>query len=341
MFYEYPLFLILLIFIPLFVIWEFQVWQVGQTGLHPLFVRYMTRKPWEIWILIAMKSFILSLCIILLARPVAREVTSQQVRNGIDIQIVLDISRSMLAEDIPPNRMSVAKNTIVQFLDQQNVDRVWIVIFAGKPFTTAPLSFDSSILTQLLTPVSVDMILQSIPWLAGTAIGDALLIAGDNFSSGSTEWEREKLIIILTDGRANIGISPIIAAKLLREKNIRTFVIGIGSASGTLLYTTNALGKREYFRDENGEPIRADLDEPMMREIARLTGGKYWNSSGAETLSEIFLEIRRLTKKPILYERVEYRVPLDTYFFMILLAWLSVTILFEIWVVWKWKIPKK
>ena len=128
------------------------------------------------------------------------------------------------------------------------------------------------------------------------------------------------MIILLTDGRANIGISPIIAAKLLREKNIRTFVIGIGSASGTLLYTTNAIGKREYFRDENGEPIRADLDEPMMREIARLTGGKYWNSSGAEALSEIFLEIRRLTEKPILYERVEYRVPLDTYFLKILLA---------------------
>ena len=76
----------------------------------------------------------------------------------------------------------------------------------------------------------------------------------------------------MTDGRANIGVSPILVAKLLREKHIRTYVIGIGSASGTELYTTDNAGNREYFRDATGVPLRADFDEPMMREIARITG---------------------------------------------------------------------
>ena len=337
--FEYPLFLILLLFIPFFAVWESRIWNVGQRGLHPLFIRYMTRKPWEVPLLTILKCSILWASILLLGGPVAPEVRSEQVKNGIDIQLVLDISRSMLAEDITPNRLTVAKDTIVWFLEKNKSDRIGLVIFAGKPFTVSPLSFDISIVKRLLEGVSVGTILQTIPWLAGTSIGDALLVAGENFGSWYSSLDRERVIILMTDGRANIGVSPILVAKLLREKHIRTYVIGIGSASGTELYTTDNAGNREYFRDATGVPLRADFDEPMMREIARITGWKYWNASQSETLSEVFFEIRRLTEKPIIYERVEYHVPLHRHFLLSIMLILLLVVLLEIWMIRKWKIP--
>jgi Ca-activated chloride channel family protein len=188
----------------------------------------------------------------------------------VNIIFVLDISRSMLAEDITPNRLESAKSTLASFLSRERGNRVGLIVFAGKPFTTAPLSYDYGALRTIIRSLSVNYILQDIDGLSGTAFGDALLIAGEMFGSGTSA--SGNIIIALTDGRANTGIDPLLASQLLRESGIRVFPIGIGSTSGTTLFVTNQDGKREYFRDSTGSPLIADLDEATLEKVAEITG---------------------------------------------------------------------
>lgn len=236
--FEAPLFLLLLLFLPFLVLSEMRAWGIGQRGLDPLFTKMCIRKPWMIVLILIGKSTVFILFILLLARPVLEEFQIEEKKNGIDIVFVLDISRSMLAEDITPNRIEKAKTTLSNFLEEERQDRIGLVIFAGKPFITSPLSYEYGALSQIIDGFSVDSILQDIPGLSGTAFGEALLIAGDMFGTGVSN-SGSHMIIALTDGRANIGIDPIISAKHLAERGVRVDVIGIGSVSGTLLYTTN------------------------------------------------------------------------------------------------------
>lgn len=140
--------------------------------------------------------------------------------------LVMDISKSMLAEDIAPNRIEAAKKTIDTFLQRLDSDRVGILLFAGKPFASVPLTFDYDAVRTVFTDISTDSINQTIPGLSGTAIGDAILSATDTLDRNA-EKNRTKTIILLTDGEANIGIDPTIATKYAHEKHVRIYTIGI------------------------------------------------------------------------------------------------------------------
>lgn len=220
-------------------------------------------------------------------------------KKGIDIAIVFDISKSMLAEDIKPNRIEAAKKVMSDFVGRFTSDRLAIVLFAGKPFLSTPLTFDYTALVDAVEHMTTDSIRQDIPGLSGTAMGDGLLVGLDTLKGGEKDGgnkERKKVIIVLTDGEANMGINPTIAAKLAKEQGVKIYTLGIGDPAGTDLYVTNRFGEKQYFLDQTGKPIRATLDEKTLTNIADITGGKYYNAKDEDSLTSVFGELAKLTK---------------------------------------------
>ncbi|OIO76726.1 hypothetical protein AUJ87_02135 [Candidatus Gracilibacteria bacterium CG1_02_38_174] len=258
-------------------------------------------------------------------------------KNGIDIAIVFDISKSMLAEDIQPNRITAAKKVMSDFVSRFTSDRLAIVLFAGKPFLSTPLTFDYTALVNTVEQMTTDSIRQDLPGLSGTAMGDGLLVALDTLkgdenqkvsqkqsnlnekgepeggalgsttneetefgvqstSFSETSMDRKKVIIVLTDGEANMGVDPIIAAKLAKEQGVKIYTLGIGDPDGTDLYVTDKYGQKQYFIDQTGKPLRATLDEKTLTDIADITGGAYYNAKDENSLSLIFHELEKLTK---------------------------------------------
>jgi Ca-activated chloride channel family protein len=229
--------------------------------------------------------------------------------------LVMDISKSMLAEDIAPNRIEAAKQTIDTFLQKLDSDRIGIILFAGKPFASVPLTFDYDAVRNMLTDISTDSINQTIPGLSGTAIGDAILSATDALDRNTEkEKNRTKTIILLTDGEANVGINPEIATQYAKEKQVKIYTIGIGKTDGTPLYITDPLsGKKQYFVDESGKPIIASIDEKSLKSIAETTGGKYFLASDNESLTSIFTTLSKLEKTEIRTKTVTTNESLASY----------------------------
>ena len=199
----------------------------------------------------------------------------------------MDISRSMLSEDLTPSRMTVAKSTLQSFLLSRNQDIISMIIFAGKPFIAIARSEDRSGIITFIDTISPGMILQDKPGLSGTNIGDAILLA-NNTLSGSTG---EKTIILLTDGTANLGIDPLIAARESAALGIKIFPIGIGTRSGEPLFYTDSEGNRVFFYDETGAKIINDLEEEFLQNIAQITGGKYLSARDSAGLSASFSDL--------------------------------------------------
>lgn len=237
---------------------------------------------------------IFSLFFILFASPVSYHEKEKINKNGVDIALVLDLSLSMEAPDIAPTRIEAAKKVIKEFIAGLESDRVWIVLFAWKPFVSVPLSFDYPFLLDFIEKTSTDRIDQWVYDLQGTAMGDALLIATNLFDEKS---EREKVIILLTDGEANKGIDPKLALKMLKEEGIKTYTIGIGGNEKTFVETYDMAWWIQ--RLEVGA-----VDEDTLKKIAEETGGKYFLWSSLDSLESIFSEIAKLEKKEIEAESI-------------------------------------
>ncbi len=217
-----------------------------------------------------------------------------------DIMIVLDISKSMLAEDISPNRIVKAKNILDSFIEKLNHNRVGLIIFAGKPFVISPPTFDYVGIRSLLDQIRPETIDQSISGLSGTAIGDALLLA-NTFYTGSARgtWA----IVLLTDGTYNIGIDPKISIEETRSLGIHLYVVGIGNPEGIDLYTTDSRWEKKYFLDVDGNRIKATLDEPLMETLASKTHGEYYLAKDTKSFESIFQQIASLTTSPDILTR--------------------------------------
>jgi Ca-activated chloride channel family protein len=256
---------------------------------------------------------------------VTHSIRTDVSKKGIDIAIVFDISKSMLAEDIKPNRIEAAKKVMGDFVGRFTSDRLAIVLFAGKPFLSTPLTFDYTALVDAVEHMTTDSIRQDIPGLSGTAMGDGLLVALDTLKGdgkiptspptpllggeGRVLSERQKVIIVLTDGEANMGINPTIAAKLAKEQGVKIYTLGIGDPAGTDLYVTDQYGQKQYFLDQTGKPIRATLDEKTLTSIADITGGNYYNAKDGDSLASVFAELSKLTKTEMKTTSVTVRHP--------------------------------
>lgn len=293
-----PMFLGLLILIPLYWAFWWIIWKrqpAVQMTLLPTLTTLHKRQYWT-WLPIAQviaASLTLLILIIALARPQTELVNTEMTKKGIDIVLALDVSGSMMAEDLTPNRMEAAKESLLLFLENRKDDRLGVVVFAGKAFTQTPLTFDGEILREYLNQTTTETIDQRVRGLSGTAIGDAIL-AGVKRLSG--EEERTKVLIVATDGDANVGVDPKLAAQKAADEGVRIYTIGIGSEEGALIPTTDALGQKTYMTDEQGQPLRAVFNESSLKEIAEIGGGKYFRAGNTNEFKEVLSQIDALEK---------------------------------------------
>ncbi|MAE07745.1 MAG: hypothetical protein CL661_03170 [Bacteroidetes bacterium] len=212
-------------------------------------------------------------------------------REGIDLYLVLDVSTSMLAEDIKPNRLERSKLAISTLIDKLQGDRVGIIIFAGNAYKQLPLTTDYSAAKIFLSAVDTEIVPTQ-----GTAIGEAIELAALSFG----DTDHNKAIIIITDGENHEG-DAIEAATLANELNINVFTIGMGLPEGAPIPLYNSYGVQTGFKkDKNNTTVITKLNEDMLRQIAAAGGGAYARANNASTgLKRIFDDISAIDKKEI------------------------------------------
>jgi len=228
-----------------------------------------------------------------LARPQSFSQEEKISKNGVDILIALDVSESMLAEDLQPNRMEAAKKYIDEFVSKLKNDRIGLNVFAGKPFTQSPLSFDYNVIRYYLSQISTDTIDQQRRGLGGTAIGDSIVSAINRFQD---DKDRTKVLILLTDGEANVGVDPIFAAEHARSKGIKIYTIGLGQKDGAPLKIKDAFGQETYATNPDGSIYKTKFDEKTLKDIAQVSGGEYFYAGNNNSLKKSFESINALEK---------------------------------------------
>ena len=231
--------------------------------------------------------------VLALSRPQIGTTLELVKRSGLDIMIGLDISASMLAEDIKPNRLLKAKHTISSFVDRLEGDRVGLIAFAGDSFVQCPLTIDYAAAKLLLDALDVDTISQS-----GTKISQAIDIASSSFNQ---EEDKYKVLLFFTDGEDH-GKKAVEAAKEAANQGIRIYCVGVGLPNqGTPIPLRQSNGAlRGYKHDRNGKPIVTKLEDTLLREIAQLTHGNYYQATpGGVEIDRLFAELAAVEKREI------------------------------------------
>lgn len=221
--------------------------------------------------------------IIALARPQSSKSWQSVTTEGIDIIIAQDVSPSMLARDLKPNRMEAAKKVAVNFIDSRPDDRMGLVIFSGESFTQCPLTSDHTVLKNVFKDIQVGLLSE------GTAIGLGLANAVARIKESNA---KSKVIILLTDGMNNAGnISPELASELAVPFGIRVYTIGVGT-NGMALSPVSVYPNGEYVYDY----VKCDIDEEVLKKISAKTGGRYFRATNNKSLETIYEEIDKLEK---------------------------------------------
>ncbi len=227
-----------------------------------------------------------------------------------DIFLVVDVSRSMLAEDLKPNRLEVAKEKLREFAGLRPTDRFGIIMFSEKVFTLLPLTTDPQLVDQVLSEIKIGFL------GSGTNIGDALALA---VARGQNSKTKNKVIILLTDGVQNYGsMTPIKAAHTAKEFNMKIYTIGLGRVKAKLPIGRDAMGKRHYQNIPGGS-----IDIKTLQEISQITGGQHFMAGSEDGLSEILKEIQKLEKTKIKSQsQIVYEELYMKYLFWGVLLWL-------------------
>jgi Ca-activated chloride channel family protein len=240
------------------------------------------------FLLLVFRFLALSTLILALARPQTKDVSTRTVTNsGIDIVMAIDVSSSMLAQDLKPNRLTALKRVASDFIGNRVSDRIGLVVYAGESYTKTPITSDKNIVKKSLREINFEGLIED-----GTAIGMGLATAVNRLKDSRA---KSKVIILLTDGVNNSGfIDPRIAAELAVEYNIKTYTIGLGS-NGTAKAPIGVLpnGKFQYGL------TKVEIDEALLRTIAKTTGGIYFRATDNQRLVEIYEEINKLEKTEI------------------------------------------
>jgi Ca-activated chloride channel family protein len=201
-------------------------------------------------------------------------------QRGLDIVVAIDTSKSMLAEDITPNRLERAKLAALDLMQQAKSDRLGLVVFAGSAFLQCPLTIDDAAFRQSVHSLDVNTIPQG-----GTALAEAIETAATAFKEG----DNFKVMVLFTDGEDQDS-GAVEAAKKAAASGMQIFTIGIGSAEGELLRLKDAKGRTDYIRDDQGNVVKSRLNEPLLREIATETKGFYLPLRGAKTIDTLYKE---------------------------------------------------
>ena len=278
-----------LLFIPIaLLIWYFfkskkNSSEIVFSDLHSL-EKTKTIKNKLIHLTYLFKIFALILLIIALARPQSSTNWEESTTEGIDIILSMDISGSMLAEDLKPNRLEASKEVAMDFISKRANDRVGLVIFSGESFTQCPLTTDHNVLINLFKDVKSGMVED------GTAIGMGLATAVNRLKESDAI---SKVIILLTDGVNNKGVvAPFTAAEIAKKFGIRVYTIGVGT-EGYAPYPFQTPFGIQY------QDVEVQIDEETLQNIATVTDGKYFRATNNSKLKEIYKDIDKLEKSKI------------------------------------------
>ncbi|MDR1672765.1 MAG: VWA domain-containing protein [Bacteroidales bacterium] len=277
----------------LFIIWATAIgWYVWRDKTHP-HVRLSsveglkgvhTVRPYMRHALFVLRMLAMALLILILARPQRNNQWESVTTEGIDVMMALDISSSMMAQDLKPDRLEAAKRMAIQFVAGRPNDRIGLVIFSGESFTQCPLTTDHTALVNLFNSVRSGMIED------GTAIGTGLANAVTRIKDSDAT---SKVIILLTDGVNNQGsINPATAAEIAKTFGIRVYTIGIGSQGMAPYPVQTPFGVR--YQD-----MKTEIDEPLLKRIAEMTGGLYFRAADNDKLKAVYDEIDKLEKSKI------------------------------------------
>ena len=252
---------------------------------------FKTSKNWIAKLrplLFLLRLLALAAIIVAMARPRMVSQTTRTVSNkGIDIVIAIDVSASMLARDLKPNRLKALKNVAAGFIKDRITDRIGLVEYAGESYTKTPLTSDKSIVLASLKSIEYNTIIEG-----GTAIGSGLATAVNRLKESRA---KSKVIILLTDGVNNTGfIDPKIASELAKEFEIKVYTIGLGTNG----MAQSPIGIRADGSFQYGMQ-QVEIDETLLKEIAKTTGGRYFRATSNTKLAEIYTEINALEKTDI------------------------------------------
>ncbi|MCX7697028.1 MAG: VWA domain-containing protein [Bacteroidales bacterium] len=286
--FEHPWVLFLILGIPLLAWWLHRTRDKKKTAIHlPSFSNgfkksYFSLREFLHGSIIYIRLASIALILIALARPITFLFEEKVKVEGIDIILINDISGSMLAEDLKPNRLEAAKNVAIEFIRNRKNDRIGMVAFSGGAYTVCPLTTDHRMLIELVKNLEYGMIED------GTAIGDGLALAVDRIKDSEA---KSKVAILLTDGINNRGfISPLFASQIAKQYGIRLYTIGVGTTKGKAPYPYY-VGNKKYY-----DYVDVQIDEPMLKEMAIMTGGRYFRATDNNSLENIYKEIDKMEK---------------------------------------------
>ena len=272
-----------------------------QRGRMPRTVRYYLRH-----LPIVLRLLALTTGIVALARPVEEHSSTETSTEGIDIVLAMDISGSMLARDFEPDRITAAKQLASEFASERMGDRISVVAFAGEAFTQCPLTSDKASVGTMLSRLRSGVVDD------GTAIGNGLATAINRLrESGS----KSKVVVLLTDGVNNRGqISPIMAAEIARDMGVKVYTIGVGTKGQAPMPAMDMFGNKTYVMAD------VEIDEQLLRNIAKTTGGEYFRAVDNKALGEIYARINEMEKSEV--QITHYTSYEELYF-----GWLLLTML--------------
>jgi Ca-activated chloride channel family protein len=301
--FDDPLLLVLLVLLPALLL-AHRRWRTRRratlrfSALEAVRETGLAKGGWVLRIPVALRILALAAVIVALARPQTGVTSESILTEGIDIVMAMDVSSSMLAEDLEPNRLEAAKQVAAEFAQGRRNDRIGLVAFAGQAYTQAPLTLDHGVITGLLAELDVGIIED------GTAVGMGLATAVKRLQSSDAE---SKVVVLLTDGRNNRGeIGPSTAAQMAEALGIRVYTIGAGTRGTARVPVDDPFQGRRYVN------MRVDLDEPTLTEMAETTGGRYFRATDRESLEAVFEEIDALETTEIQVEnftRYQERFP--------------------------------
>jgi Ca-activated chloride channel family protein len=318
--FAYPYLLWLLLLLPLLIVWYIlknkkssSSVTVSSLGIYRKLggsKNTMRHLPFILRILS------LGLLIVAIARPQTRSNEERVEGEGIDIILCMDVSGSMLAEDFSPNRLEAMKKVAADFVDARKTDRIGLVIFSGEPFTQCPITTDYAALKSQIYAVRSG-ILQD-----GTAIGSGLATSVERLKKSKS---KSKIVILLTDGENNGGLIPPSTAKeIAKAYNIKVYTIGMGTEGyASMPQQTNAGIVRSM--------EKVNIDERLLTEIARETGGSYFRAKDNESLSDIYTEIDKLEKSKI--ETSNFARYAEEFYLLAIAV--AVLLLIEVWLRYK------
>ena len=317
----------LLLILPVALAWHFFTWKKKQAVLKMPSLLWFQDVS-SVWskvypFLFIMRLIAIGLIILAISRPQTVDISTRTKTNkGIDIVMAIDVSSSMLSQDLKPDRLTALKRVAETFVEDRVSDRIGLVVYAGESYTKTPITSDKSIVKSSLREISFQGLIED-----GTAIGMGLATSVNRLKDSRA---KSKIIILLTDGVNNSGfIDPKIATELAVEFGIKTYTIGLGS-NGTALAPVGILpnGKFKYGL------TKVEIDEELLKEIANETGGIYFRATDNKKLEEIYEVINKLEKTEIeefkYYNYAEkYRTLVLMALSLIILEWIGKNTLFK------------